>query len=632
MKYMQGNTSFPSKMFFPDENVCLSFARDVNDEDFNSMINIILIEDLDSEEENIGKIKLYLEEMKDIPLNSVGICIISEYPIEKTKSKALKETLKSRLGLENVTTSEIEITKFLQQLLLLLERAKNDGETRTYKQLKMMPTAKNFPSGPQDVETSCSICYEDYSEVKQPVWICSNNHTVCSVCSDQMEICGMCREVKNQRPNSKLRGIMLERYRALAEIPEIPGLDLKIDEAVLAQGSYSDVFKAAWKDRSVVVKKLRIDPKEHLDEIKKETSLAISLNHPNIVKVLGTTKFVDGRHGIVMEFADHGDLSRKSMDKLDMNQKIGVSYGICCGLQFLHSKRVAHKDLKPENILLFGDKPTPKITDFGTSKVIQTLIQSTAMAGTPKYAAPEILYKGTAYGVTVDIYSLAMILYELFSGKDAFKNYDIMNILTAVTLRNERPPFDDDFPLNLKEFVKRGWDQDANMRPTLEDFKQALQSMTSLKLEDDKIKTFKQTGVSTATVAVAVKKEGLDSLSRQLIGMKWKQAVEKGQSERLRREMVVNLKEKSNMRDIIAETLFTALGVVPRHLFIEPSRHKTQDADVARHLSQEDLINLSYTYNRAMGATKYGNESSPEIIGTQLSLVKVDVYFDLKLL
>ena len=101
-----------------------------------------------------------------------------------------------------------------------------------------------------------------------------------------------------------------------------------------------------------------------------------------------------------------------------------MSIGICDGISYLHSKHIAHRDLKPENILVFetgNGKFMPKIADFGTSKVIQTMVTNTSMAGTPKYAAPEILEKGRTYGASVDIYSLAMILFEIFSGEEAYK-------------------------------------------------------------------------------------------------------------------------------------------------------------------------------------------------------------------
>jgi serine/threonine-protein kinase len=97
--------------------------------------------------------------------------------------------------------------------------------------------------------------------------------------------------------------------------------------------------------------------------------------------------------GIVMEWADRGSL-RDSMEKMNKEEKINVSLCICEGLDYMHSIRIAHRDLKPENVLLFGDKSKAKITDFGTSKVIQTIITSTGVVGTPKYSAPELMGEG----------------------------------------------------------------------------------------------------------------------------------------------------------------------------------------------------------------------------------------------
>ncbi len=51
---------------------------------------------------------------------------------------------------------------------------------------------------------------------------------------------------------------------------------------------------------------------------------------------------------------------------------------------------------------------------------MQTLVTNTSMAGTPKYSAPELLDTGAHYGASVDVYSVAIIVYEMFSGKDAF--------------------------------------------------------------------------------------------------------------------------------------------------------------------------------------------------------------------
>jgi 5'-AMP-activated protein kinase catalytic alpha subunit len=175
----------------------------------------------------------------------------------------------------------------------------------------------------------------------------------------------------------------------------IPAKDLtRIGEDPFATASCADIFMYQWKITTVALKRPRIKPNpSQMDDIQLEAAICCKMKHPNIVAIFGLTQLRNNYMGIVMEWADQGSL-RDSMEKMNKEEKINVSLCICEGLDYMHSIRIAHRDLKPENVLLFGDKSKAKISDFGTSKVIQTLMTNTKEVGTPKYSAPELMGEG----------------------------------------------------------------------------------------------------------------------------------------------------------------------------------------------------------------------------------------------
>ena len=146
---------------------------------------------------------------------------------------------------------------------------------------------------------------------------------------------------------------MEDSNEALSNIPEIPRSEVTLtDTTPVAMGSYSEVFLCKWNHQNVAVKRLRISQKsDQMKSLKLETSLAISLFHPNIVRIFGTLQMENGFLGIVMEWADQGSLGDK-MKSLTFSQKVRVSLDICDGVAYLHSQKIAHRDLKPDNLLL----------------------------------------------------------------------------------------------------------------------------------------------------------------------------------------------------------------------------------------------------------------------------------------
>jgi serine/threonine protein kinase len=181
----------------------------------------------------------------------------------------------------------------------------------------------------------------------------------------------------------------------VSEIPEISATEIeRMSQLPSATGSYADIFQCKFKGSFVALKLLRIRANENQTfDIQREAALCFQVQHPNIVALLGLTRLENNYMGIVMEWADQGNL-RENMGKMNPAEKIEVSLCICEGLDYMHSLPIAHRDLKPENVLIYGDKTLAKISDFGTYKIIQTIIVGTNMVGTPKYSAPETILKG----------------------------------------------------------------------------------------------------------------------------------------------------------------------------------------------------------------------------------------------
>ena len=214
-----------------------------------------------------------------------------------------------------------------------------------------------------------------------------------------MKECPTCKSKQKRHSSSESKEENFQRIKdkisqILKQIPEISITELDVPLAPFATGSCADIFKCLWNGSFVALKKLRIKPNENQTfDIQREAALCFQVQHPNIVELFGLTKLENNYMGFVMEWADEGSL-RENMEKMNPEEKIKVSLCICEGLDYMHSIRIAHRDLKPENILLFGHKTIAKMSDFGTSKVIQTIIVGTNMVGTPKYSAPETMLKG----------------------------------------------------------------------------------------------------------------------------------------------------------------------------------------------------------------------------------------------
>jgi serine/threonine protein kinase len=147
-----------------------------------------------------------------------------------------------------------------------------------------------------------------------------------------------------------------------------------------------------------------------------EVRNARQVSHPNVCRVYDIGE-VDGQHFLTMEYIDGEDLASllRRIGRLPADKALETAHQICAGLAAAHDCGLLHRDLKPANIMLDG-RGRVRITDFGLALSSDDAQGRSETAGTPAYMAPEQIGKGEA-SVRSDIYSLGLVLYELFTGR-----------------------------------------------------------------------------------------------------------------------------------------------------------------------------------------------------------------------
>jgi hypothetical protein len=150
-----------------------------------------------------------------------------------------------------------------------------------------------------------------------------------------------------------------------------------------------------------------------------EARVLASLDHPHIVPVFDYVES-DGLCVLVMERLSGGTVAKRRQDGMSHQLSCAVVLATCAALHYAHGKGILHRDIKPEN-LLFTDALMLKVTDFGIAKVIgdAAVTRDGETLGTPAYMAPEQCL-AHALGPATDVYSTAVMLYELLSGQLPF--------------------------------------------------------------------------------------------------------------------------------------------------------------------------------------------------------------------
>lgn len=261
--------------------------------------------------------------------------------------------------------------------------------------------------------------------------------------SDTCPSCGVVLEVieddATQRLDSKTPRTRPPSYNSIDNARFVPG-EMVADRyrivGLLGRGGMGEVYRAddLKLGQPVALKFLPehlISDGAALARFHREVRIARQVSHQNVCRVYDIGE-VDGRHFLSMEFIKGEELSSllRRIGRLPSDKATEISRQLCAGLSAAHKSGVLHRDLKPANVMI-DDNGNVRLTDFGIAGLVEDET-SGEIAGTPAYMSPEQL-AGKELTVKSDIYSLGLVVYEIFTGKKVF---DAPTVPQLLNLRN----------------------------------------------------------------------------------------------------------------------------------------------------------------------------------------------------
>src|SRR5277367_1274720 len=203
--------------------------------------------------------------------------------------------------------------------------------------------------------------------------------------------------------------------------------------SLLGKGGMGEVFRAEdlKLNQTVALKFLPVamhDDEAARERFYQEVRLAREISHANVCRVFDVGE-MDGRLFLTMEYVDGEDLSSllRRIGQFPQAKGLDIARQMCAGLAAAHDHGVLHRDLKPGNIMLDG-RGRVRITDFGLAALSENMGGEEVSAGTPADMAPEQL-AGIEVTQRSDIYSLGLVMYEIFTGKKAYEAASIGELL-----------------------------------------------------------------------------------------------------------------------------------------------------------------------------------------------------------
>lgn len=210
---------------------------------------------------------------------------------------------------------------------------------------------------------------------------------------------------------------------------------------LIGRGGMAEVYSATspTRNRSVAIKVLRstlASEEQFRKRFMREAEIVSGLEHPNIVRVMDYGNENDAYY-IVMELLSGPDLNNllKAEKQISLPKTIDLLRGIASALDYAHQHGLVHRDIKPSNVMLDSSENPPRVvlTDFGIAKIsdAHTRITNTGMLGTFDYIAPEQIQASAEVDGRADIYALAVMTYQLLTGRLPFERPNTGALLLA---------------------------------------------------------------------------------------------------------------------------------------------------------------------------------------------------------
>lgn len=192
-----------------------------------------------------------------------------------------------------------------------------------------------------------------------------------------------------------------------------------------AMGIVYEALDLASSSR-VAVKVLDTKGREDVDgmfRLIREAEAIASIGHAAIVKTEHVAVSNDGQLFIVLEYVEGRTLhaARETDGKWSRERVALLGATLFDALAVAHRAGITHRDVKPENVMLVGDAPGVKLLDFGLARITEAIQPMSTnhewMLGTPAYLSPEQVLAPEAVGPASDVYSTALVLYEMLAGR-----------------------------------------------------------------------------------------------------------------------------------------------------------------------------------------------------------------------